>query len=123
MPLLTVQRQKQKSLLGVMALVLTITSLVVYFGFLRRGAKEPGVIEKEDGIFKGTREIKLNIGLLEDERFKTLAPYEKIPRDIETGRNNPFVLYSIAEPPIKKRIKDLQKEISPVEGEVTNVGL
>lgn len=98
MAVVTVQRQKQRSLIGVMAFVLITTFLVLYFGLLKRGAPAPEVSEKEAEIFRGTREIKLNLAVLYEERFKELVPYERLSRKIKTGRVNPFAPYSVAEP-------------------------
>lgn len=121
MPILTVERRKQKNLIGVMALVFIITSLVLYFGFFKRGVPAPEALEKEAEILKGAREIKLNLDLFEEERFRNLVPYEKLPREIKTGRINPFVPYNVAEPLyIREQFEALEEEISPAEGEATS---
>ena len=50
-------------------------------------------MDSEINIFKKIREIKIDLSLLGEERFRGLVPYSKLPTDIETGRSNPFAPY------------------------------
>jgi len=97
MPILTAQQKKQRSLMGVVLGVVVITVGVLYFGFLKNPDKSAKFVDKEGylDIFIGAREIKLNTELLEDDRFKSLIPYSRIPTDIKTGRDSPFSSYNL----------------------------
>lgn len=97
MPILTEQRKRQKNLITAMVFVVIVTLLVLYFGIMRREVPEEKRTEGTD-LLTRTREVGLNVDLLQDKRFKALIPYDKLSREIKTGRNNPFVPYSIIEP-------------------------
>lgn len=119
MPILTEQRKRQKNLITVMSLVMVITITVLYFGFFRRGGGEQFLEEGGAEIIKGAREVRLNLGVFTEERFKDLIPYDKLPKDIKTGRNNPFIPYSESEPVyiIQELIEP--EEIEPAPNEAT----
>lgn len=96
MPILTEQQKKQRSLIGVVALVLVITLVVLYSGVFRSKKAEPTVpIVKNGEVVRSVREVKLNLGLFKEEKFKNLIPYDKLPTQIETGRKNPFIPYDL----------------------------
>jgi len=66
----------------------------MYFGIFGGGVPGITFIKDESAqLIRTTFEIKLNTDILSDERFLNLTPYEKLPRDIETGRGNPFLPY------------------------------
>lgn len=93
MPILTTQRKKQRNLIIVMVLVVMTTLFVLYFGILKNGGGGQGVLHSEINIFKNVREVRLNLGLLKEDRFLDLVPYSKLPTNIKTGRKNPFTPY------------------------------
>lgn len=93
MPMLTSQRKRQRNLVIVFIAVLTVTLGVLYFGVLSK--EEPEVFESDTSIFRGTREVRLNLELLKEEQLRGFVPYDKLRTVIETGRKNPFVPYSI----------------------------
>ena len=94
MPIVTAQRKKQQTLIGIVALVILVSVGVLFLG--GRGKKPAGQIFDEEtpvDIFVIPKEIKFDLGVLQDPRFKSLIPYEKLPTDIDTGRSNPFSAY------------------------------
>ena len=93
MPILTIQRKKQRNLILVLALVVVVSAGVLYFGLFSRESQDLSFIEGGANILRRTEEVKLNLRLLEEDRFRSLVPYEKISGDINTGRDNPFVPY------------------------------
>ena len=96
MAILTVQRKKQRKLIVLMGVVFIITLGVLYFGPFRQPKEAQVIVDSEINIFKKIREIKLDLGLLKEERFRGLVPYSKIPTDIKTGRSNPFAPYGVS---------------------------
>lgn len=114
MPILTEQRKRQRNLIIVFSLVAIVTLLVLSFGRLRQGLPETAPAGEELEIAKGAREIRLNVNLLTEEKFKELIPYERLSRKIMTGRNNPFVPYSVQEPAyVRELIEEEALEILP----------
>lgn len=93
MAILTVQRKKQRNLIVVAILIVAVTLGVLYFGVLRQKSEEPAVLKSAVNLLRGIKEVKLNLDVLYDRRFLDLAPYEKLPTDIKTGRDNPFIPY------------------------------
>ena len=93
MAILTAQRKKQKNLIALVGIVVIVIVVVLYLGILRQPQKEQVVLDSEINIFKKIREIKIDLGLLEEERLRGLVPYSKLPTDIKTGRSNPFAPY------------------------------
>lgn len=94
MPIVTAQRKKQQTLIGIVGLVILVSVGVLFLG--GRGKKPAGQIFDEEtpvDIFVIPKEIKLDLTALEDPRFKNLVPYEKLPTDIDTGRSDPFLPY------------------------------
>jgi len=95
MAILTAQRKKQRNLIAVTGVVVIVSLGVLYFGVLKQSKKEQVVVDSEINIFKKIREIKIDLSLLEGERFRGLVPYSKLPTDIKTGRSNPFAPYGV----------------------------
>ena len=95
MPILTIQRKKQRNLIIVLALVVVASTWVLYSGLFSREPQEFLFIGEGVDILRGTEEVKLNLKLLGEDRFRSLVPYEKISGDINTGRDNPFAPYNI----------------------------
>ena len=93
MAILTAQRKKQRNLIAVTGVVVIVSLGVLYFGAFKQPKKEQVVVDSEINIFKKIREIKIDLSLLGEERFRGLVPYSKLPTDIETGRSNPFAPY------------------------------
>jgi hypothetical protein len=93
MAILTAQRKKQKNLVVAMVLIIAATLGVLYFGVLKQGGKEPAAVKSAPSLRLGIKEVKLNLDILRDKRFLDLAPYQKLPTDIKTGRDNPFTPY------------------------------
>lgn len=116
MPILTEQRKRQKNLIIVIFLVVTVAIFVLYFGRLRQDLPEATTTGDSSQIAQGAREIRLNVKLLEDNRFKKLIPYETLSRDIATGRNNPFAPYRASEPPYVREQIEAQ-EVVALQGE------
>ena len=89
------QNKTQRNLIILVILVLVVTLGILYFGYSRK--EQYGVVLSKDtgsDILKGARELRLDLKLLESERFKNFVPYSKLPTDIETGRDNPFEPYN-----------------------------
>ena len=93
MATLTAQRKKQRNLIALTGVVVIVSLGVLYFGVFKQPKKEQVVVDSEINIFKKIREIKIDLSLLGEERFRGLVPYSKLPTDIETGRSNPFAPY------------------------------
>ena len=94
MPIVTAQRKKQQTLIGIVALVVLVAVGVLFLG--NRGKKEAGQIFDEAipiDILIIPKEVSLDLSILEDPRFKKLIPYEKIQADTDMGRSNPFSPY------------------------------
>jgi hypothetical protein len=85
--MVTIQEKakRQRILLGVFFIVLSITFLILYFGYFRKGK-----VEVTPQVPK--REIKIDLTPLQNPILKELQPIEQIepvkPEDI--GRENPF---------------------------------
>ncbi len=93
MAILTAQRKKQKNLIAAMILIVAVTLGVLYFGVFKQEGEEPAVVESVANLLQGIKEVKLNLDILRDRRFLDLTPYQKLPTDIKTGRDNPFAPY------------------------------
>jgi len=95
MPIVTAQRKKQRTLIAIMGLVVLVSLGVLFLG--TRGDKDSSIQIVDPNIpidiLIIPNEIKLELDLFQDPRFENLIPYEKIPQNIETGRNNPFLPY------------------------------
>jgi len=94
MPILTTQRKKQRSLITVLVLVVVASVGVLYFGLSSQEPQELPFVGGGVDILRRTKEVKLNLKLLGDDRFRSLVPYERLLGDIDTGRDNPFVPYN-----------------------------
>jgi hypothetical protein len=85
--MVTIQEKakRQRILLGVFFIVLSITFLILYFGYFRKGRVEFTPLAPK-------REIKIDLTPLQNPILKELQPIEQIepvkPEDI--GRENPF---------------------------------
>ncbi|MFY9457691.1 MAG: hypothetical protein WAP23_02055 [Candidatus Spechtbacterales bacterium] len=99
MAILTTQRKKQKNLIVVMILIVAVSFGVLYLGVFGRESEEPTVGKSGVSLLRGIKEVKLNLDLLRDKRFLDLEPYRKLPTDIKTGRDNPFVPYGAQQVP------------------------
>jgi hypothetical protein len=97
MPIVTAQRKKQRTLIGIVGLIILVSVGVLFLG--RRGDKKPEgqIFEPEIPIdlLIIPKEVRLDLGILDDPRFKNLIPYEKVRIDIDMGRSNPFSPYTL----------------------------
>ena len=94
MPIVTAQRKKQQTLIGIVGLIVLVAVGVLFLG--NRGKKEVGQTFDQEipiDILIIPKEVRLDLGVLLDPRFKNLTPYEKIRIDIDMGRSNPFLPY------------------------------
>jgi len=91
MPIKFVQeKKKQKYLILVFAAVILITSIVLWFGFLRKEKPAPS----PPALIVSQREIKIDFELLESSALKELQPFGEISSfEEEAGRSNPFLPY------------------------------
>lgn len=104
MPIITTQRERQQKLIGVMIGVFFITGVVLYLGVFRGGGEGSGAGTGKVSPDSLTipQEFIFDTDILKQERFRRLLPYTKLSRDIATGRDNPFIPYSVlpaAQPP------------------------
>lgn len=85
------ERKKQKKLIFVFVIVLLITFLVLWQGFLKKTLEEPREIETPVSAIE---RIKVDFGILENPILKELQPFEGIkPFKEKAGRENPFLPY------------------------------
>ena len=84
------QRKKQRYLILALALIISLTLIVVWKGFLFKKPKpQPGAVE-----FPRPAEIKINFEALKNPILEELQPFEEIsPFKEEAGRENPFLPY------------------------------
>ncbi len=94
MPIVTAQRKKQQTLIGIVGLIVLVSVGVLFLG--NRGKKEAGQTFDEAipiDILIIPKEVSLDLSIFDDTRFTKLIPYEKIRIDIDMGRSNPFLPY------------------------------
>lgn len=96
MLIITSQRKKQQNLIRIFVLVLLMILTVLYLGVFRGVKPALKGLGKESELQKSREdlEIRLDLNLLSDIKFKSLVPYGKIVQDIKIGRGNPFLPYS-----------------------------
>ena len=94
MAILTAQRKKQKNLVAAVILIAAVTLGVLYFGVFKQESEESAVTKSAPNLLHGIKAVKLNLDILRDKRIRDLAPYQKLPTDIKTGRDNPFTPYT-----------------------------
>ena len=82
------QRKKQKYLILIFVAVISITGIVLWFGFLKEKKKSASVAAITP------REIKIDFEFLNDPFLKELKPFIKVfPFEGLIGRENPFLPY------------------------------
>ena len=84
------KRKKLKSLIPIFVIVIFITGIVIWRGFLVK--EKPSLLEEiPKPVFK---ELKIDFPTLESPGFEELQLFEKtLPFEGETGRENPFIPY------------------------------
>lgn len=83
------ERKKQKKLIWILIIVVFITLIIGWQGFLKKPSLQ--VIERPVLEFK---QIKINFQVLEKPILEELQPFEKIkPFERTPGRENPFLSY------------------------------
>jgi hypothetical protein len=81
------QQKKQQILLMVFAVVFVLTLALLWFGVFQKPKPALGPTFPE-------RKLEIDLGLLEEEKLKKLAPFVEIqPLEISPGRENPFLPY------------------------------
>lgn len=96
MPIITTQRKRQRTLIGVMIGVFVITGVVLYLGIFRGGGQDTNLPIDTGPLLDSLPALQgfvLDTSILSEERFRRLVPYAKLPADIKTGRDNPFIPY------------------------------
>jgi hypothetical protein len=85
------ERKKQKRLIYIFIIILLITFLVLWQGFLKKTKIKP----QEVGTPVSTGgKIKINFGTLENPILKEFQDFKMIPPfEGEKGRENPFLPY------------------------------
>lgn len=92
----TKEIKKKRKLLAVFAVSMLITGLVLYFGMFRDSAppvSDEPVADDMDSppVDSGSEVPRLELRVLEDERFKNLQPPPGLPVATTTaGKENPF---------------------------------
>ena len=83
------KRKKQKYLILVVAGILAVTGIVLYFGY-----KKPEKAVVPGPIFTPSRKIEINYEILESPVLDKLEPFPETPSyEGELGKNNPFLPY------------------------------
>jgi len=84
------KRKKLKSLVPVLVIIIFITGIVIWRGFLAK--EKPSALEE---ISKpAVKELKIDFPTLESPGFEEFQLFEKtLPLEGETGRENPFIPY------------------------------
>jgi len=84
------EKKKQKYLIIVFSIIILISVLVLWFGYLRKS--QPGSSPVSMSSYQA--EIKINFAVLENSLLKQFQPFEKvIPFEGQKGRSNPFLPY------------------------------
>lgn len=87
------QKQRQKYYILGFFVVLSVTVVVFWYGFLREETTPPAP-PISPNVPQGSHNLKLNLGIFDDEKFKGLEPFKEIGfPTIRIGRENPFVVY------------------------------
>lgn len=85
------KRKRLKSLIPVLAVIVLLTAIVIWQGFLK---KEKPSLAPEETFKPTTEEIKINLQVLESPELENLLLFEKtLPFEGEVGRENPFTPY------------------------------
>lgn len=88
------QKKRQKIFLGVLVVVLIITGFVWYLNYSKGPSGEGvpvGQIAGTSALDEKLKTIKLDLGILDTNLFKSLKSHGALPVTAgETGRTNPF---------------------------------
>lgn len=92
------QKQRQRILLGILAIVLIITAFVWYSNYQKAPSVEELISSEKVTGPSATEEklkaVKLDFGVLDNKLFKSLKSHGVLPvTKGETGRQNPFEPY------------------------------
>lgn len=83
-------KERQRTLIGILVIVIIVLALLWYFGFRKPSGKEEQPVI---GLMP-TEEVKLDLSILDDSLFKSLKSHGLLPVTVEeTGRENPFEPY------------------------------
>lgn len=83
------KRKKLQQLIMILAVVILITSFVLWQGFVK---KEPSIIEEP--FIRQPKKVEINFKILKDPIFEELESFEEIPSfEEEIGREDPFIPY------------------------------
>lgn len=93
MAILFYKKKKREIYLGILAVVLILALLFLWFKFLRKDTEEPFIVES---TFLETKEKKIQIDFekLENQILQDLESFSPIfSPEQELGRENPFAIY------------------------------
>ena len=79
--------------MAVLAIVLVLLLIFLWFKFLRTGSEEPTVI-RVSTLEQRAKKIQIDFNKLEDQLLKDLQPFTPISApEQDLGRENPFAPY------------------------------
>jgi len=92
MAILFYEKKKREIYLGILAVVLILLLLFLWFKFLREDIEEPS-ITGSTFLEKREKKIQIDFAKLENQILQDLEPFSPIfPVQEELGRENPFAV-------------------------------